>query len=119
MYFLEAVKICFQKSFTFKGRASRAEYWLFGLFQLILACIICFIQIIMQESAFLTIISLIPYISLPAAISVFVRRLHDVNRSGWWYWIAFTIIGAFFPLLYWSIKPSDPHENQYGLPPVK
>ena len=59
-------------------------------------------------------------ISLAASIAMFVpflavsvRRLHDIGKSGWWYLIAFTCVGAFV-LIYWYSKPGDPLSNQYG-----
>ena len=45
--------------------------------------------------------------------SVSIRRLHDVNRSGWWFLIQFTIIGL-IPFYYWMVKPSDANSNKYG-----
>ena len=122
MYFLEAVKICFQKSFTFKGRASRAEYWLFYLFNYILGFILAILAIItlitLKQSVAISVFIILYCIPIPANISVLVRRLHDVNRSGWWFWIVIIPFGILL-LLYWFIKPSDKEENQYGLPPVK
>jgi uncharacterized membrane protein YhaH (DUF805 family) len=119
MNLIESVVTCLKKSFTFKGRASRSEYWYFAFFQFIMSFIIGFLSVIIQKPELAIASNLIMLICLPANISVLVRRLHDVNRSGWWYWITFTIIGGLFPLLYWCIKSSDPHENEYGLPPSK
>jgi uncharacterized membrane protein YhaH (DUF805 family) len=47
------------------------------------------------------------------SISSLVRRLHDINRSGYWYWILLTIVGIPI-LIYWLCKKSDPIENDYG-----
>jgi uncharacterized membrane protein YhaH (DUF805 family) len=47
------------------------------------------------------------------SIAVAVRRLHDVNRSGWWMLLAFTIIGV-IPLLYWLIKKGTDGPNRFG-----
>ena len=46
-------------------------------------------------------------------ISVAARRLHDLNKSGWWMLIGFTIIGL-IPLLYWACKKGDDKPNKYG-----
>jgi uncharacterized membrane protein YhaH (DUF805 family) len=51
-------------------------------------------------------------------ISVSVRRLHDVNRSGWWLLIELTIIGLLFPILYWFCKKGDEGENRFGPKPI-
>ncbi len=62
-------------------------------------------------------LSLLPTLAfgLPA-LAVTVRRLHDVNRNGWWVLIPLTIIGL-VPYFYWLCKPGDSHENDYGAPP--
>ena len=46
-------------------------------------------------------------------LSVTARRLHDVGRSGWWYFIIFTVVGI-IPLLYWVCKKGDTGPNKYG-----
>ena len=38
-----------------------------------------------------------------SGLAVGVRRLHDVNKSGWWLLILFTVIGL-IPLLIWTIS---------------
>ena len=53
-------------------------------------------------------------IFLPS-IAVATRRLHDINRSGWWQLIVFTGIGAFV-LLYWMVKKGDSGSNRFGPP---
>ncbi len=115
MNLVESVVTCFKKSFTFKGRASRSEYWYFGL---LFSILVCSMFITPPSSPIKIPISIIVLLLAPAAISVLVRRLHDVNRSGWWFWIQIIpLVGLL--LLYWSIKPSDRNQNEYGLPPVK
>ena len=51
-------------------------------------------------------------------LAVSVRRLHDVERSGWWILICFTIIGIIFPYLYWAVQPSGYGTNKYGPAPT-
>jgi uncharacterized membrane protein YhaH (DUF805 family) len=52
-----------------------------------------------------------------AGLSLVARRLHDINRSGWWYLVVFTIIGIFV-VLYWLCKKGDEEENQFGPNPL-
>jgi uncharacterized membrane protein YhaH (DUF805 family) len=51
------------------------------------------------------------------SIAVLVRRLHDTNHSGWWFFIgAVPLVGAII-LLVFSVKDSQPGDNQYGSNP--
>ena len=58
-----------------------------------------------------SVITTVPFISLG------VRRLHDIGRSGWWYLLTFTIIGILV-LLFWAIEESQKGENKYGKNPI-
>ena len=50
--------------------------------------------------------------------AVMIRRLHDVNRSGWWILINLTIIGI-IPFTYWLfMKVGDEGENRFGSDPL-
>jgi hypothetical protein len=51
-------------------------------------------------------------LALPG-LAVTVRRLHDTNRSGWWYAIVLTIIGA-IPLTIWFCEEGTQGDNKYG-----
>ncbi len=53
-------------------------------------------------------------INIIPVVSVTVRRLHDVNRSGWWIFIMLTIIGV-IPFYYWVLKRSDKQANRFGI----
>ena len=48
-------------------------------------------------------------------LSVLARRLHDVNRSGWWMLISLTIIGL-IPLFIWLVSETKQESNQWGQP---
>ena len=75
MSFTEAIKTGFQKYADFSGRASRSEFWWFILFTIIarmLAALIPGVGFIVGLAL------LLPYLSVTA------RRLHDINRTGWW-----------------------------------
>jgi len=61
-------------------------------------------------SSFFYIITFIPL------LAVSVRRLHDVNKSGWWILIGFTVIGI-IPWIYWHCCKSFQETNKYGPAP--
>lgn len=81
--FIDAVKICaLRKPVTIKGRAPRSEFWWY------------YLAIVLAGFVF-GLLSLIPFLgqllylaftifSIVTTFTVTVRRLHDINRSGWW-----------------------------------
>ena len=107
MTFVESIQTCFSKYATFSGRASRSEYWWFCLFNFLVA----FILVMLELSTLSTIYTLATFLPSLAAC---VRRLHDVGKSGWMYFVAFIpIVGAIW-LLVLSCTDSQPGANEYG-----
>lgn len=127
----EAVtSVLFKKYNDINSRASRSEYWWYALFSF-LAALLCqsldalfgwqFGQPDAMGNRSGVLVSLFYVATFIPAICVAVRRLHDVNRSGWWMLITFTIIGL-IPLTYWMIKKpedsEDGRENKWGKNPL-
>jgi len=123
MEFINAIKSCFIKYFDFSTRSSRSEYWFFTLFVFLVSIIGYFLEYLFYQDLFLikldsgqlTYSELISNIVLTIpSVSLGVRRLHDVNKSGWWLLLIFTIIGI-IPLIYWSgFKKGDQGDNRFG-----
>tara|TARA_Y100000590_G_scaffold147539_2_gene169391 strand:+ start:3082 stop:3483 length:402 start_codon:yes stop_codon:yes gene_type:complete len=118
----ESTKTCFKKYSVFKGRASRQEYVSFILFIFFVSFLLGFIEGLLGLFPFAEDWSVLDAIFLLATAlpswSVMVRRLHDINRSGWWFLINITIIGM-IPFIYWVCwKKSDEGENKYGSNPL-
>jgi uncharacterized membrane protein YhaH (DUF805 family) len=76
-YYFEVLK----KYAQFSGRARRSEYWYFTLFNVIIAIILMVAGTAMRFPLLNSIYSLA--ILIPG-IAVGVRRMHDVNKSGWY-----------------------------------
>ena len=116
MGFIEASKAGFSNYFNFSGRASRSEYWFFCLF---LGLVGTLLQVLSSlGEGWLLIYGIWTLGIIIPSISVAVRRLHDVNRSGWWYLIFLTIVGIVV-LLYWAVKKGDEGSNFYGDDPLQ
>jgi uncharacterized membrane protein YhaH (DUF805 family) len=105
--FSEAIKVCFRKYADFTGRATRAEFWWFALFQVLVLLVASmlgkFIYFVAVAALFLP------------GIAVGARRLHDIGKSGWFQLIYLIPLVGFFLLLYWFVQPSG-GANQYGHP---
>jgi len=111
----------FKKYVDFTGRAQRAEYWFFFLFNLIVAVVLAIIDAAMSHSAQGPGVGILGLIYALAAflpgLAVTVRRLHDTDRSGWWILIGLIpLIGAII-LLVFMIIDSTPGANEYGANP--
>lgn len=91
MGFFEAVKTCLKKSFVFKGRARRSEFWWWTLFSTVFSFTVSLpAEEISEDNVLLTVLyalgllALCVYLGI-ANFAVATRRLHDIGRSGWWY----------------------------------
>ena len=111
MGFGEAVSVCFKKSFVWEGRASRAEFWWFELAQLLIIIVALIIDQIIGTGV-LYIIAAIVFI-LPS-IAVLIRRLHDTDRTGWWFWIQLLPLIGLIVILVFTLSGSDEGDNKYG-----
>jgi uncharacterized membrane protein YhaH (DUF805 family) len=105
----------------FKGRARRTEYWMFTLFNVIFAFVAMTLDNLLGLAdpmvGYGAIYGLYALALLIPGIAVAVRRLHDVDKSGWMLFIAFIpLIGAIW-LLVLFCKDGTSGENQYGTNP--
>ena len=79
--FGEAIQSVFNKYATFTGRASRSEYWWWALFTFLVGVVCNIIGGVLGITWLSGIVSLALFIP---GLAVLVRRLHDINMSGWW-----------------------------------
>ncbi|ESQ83959.1 DUF805 domain-containing protein [Asticcacaulis benevestitus] len=87
--FADAVGICLSKFVDFNGRAARSEFWWFYL-----ATIFVNIFLAVLNTMFLGgLASLLSLVLWLPTLAVGARRLHDINRSGWWQLLGFSVIG--------------------------
>ena len=98
MNFSESIKTCLTKKYlSFSGRASRSEFWFFYLFVLI-GYIICFTLIMAVSFKLFWLMGAFMIGIILPSLGVSVRRLHDVNKSGWFLLlpVPFNIVGRLF-----------------------
>lgn len=119
--FVEAVKRGLQNYCNFDGRASRSEFWWFQLFILIVSFPFSFLanmflQFDMETAGivFQVITYIINLALFLPSLGLQVRRLHDINKSGWFVLLGLVCCVGWIILLVWEIKDSDPVENEYG-----
>ncbi|MBS0535357.1 MAG: DUF805 domain-containing protein [Proteobacteria bacterium] len=114
MNFQQAIQSGFNNYVTFSGRAPRSEYWYWALFSFIVQIVANIVDMAMGMGLVSGLLSLA--LLLPS-IAVGVRRLHDIDRTGWWLLIAFTGIGIILLIVWACIKGTD-GPNQYGPDPL-
>lgn len=112
-----------RKYADFSGRARRKEYWMFALFNCIIAFALGFVDGLLhlmiplggsQEQGIGILGTLYSLAVLVPGIAVSVRRLHDTGRSGWWQLIALIpLVGAILLIVYLA-QDSQFGDNEYG-----
>ncbi|MCE2596978.1 DUF805 domain-containing protein [Motilimonas cestriensis] len=115
-------KLCWAKFATFEGRARRSEYWYFQLFNIIAMFVFGIIGAIVDAAIGSpglisgSVIGLYCIASLLPAISVTVRRLHDIGKSGWWFWVALIPgVGGIILLIFTIMDSAE--ANDFGANP--
>ena len=110
MTFSQAIATCFSKFLDVQGRAAKSEYWWFYLFTVLVGWGAMLIDPTQILASIVNVALLIP------VVTAGTRRLHDVNRSGWWQLLVISLIGL-IPLLYWTCSKGDEQANRFGAPP--
>lgn len=127
---------CIKQYAVFKGRASRTEFWYFMLFWIIFYVLVIAIDRnlggkffklsdlpfseyiplanFFDEVGLLTLLYR-PITMLPS-LAVITRRLHDIDKSGWWCLTCVTPL--IIILIIFMCKKSDENENKYGIKPT-
>ena len=122
MEFIPSIKDAFNKYGTFTGSASRSQYWWFFLFAILSGVFFSIVDFaVLGVNSFSSDLNepigwfgtlwslflLIPSFSLGA------RRLHDINKSGWWQLLWLAILIGWIILIVWNCKSSDEGKNNY------
>jgi len=119
--FGEAIRQAFSHGFVYRGRASRSAYWWWVLFEAIVWVVLELFLIIPAAvhpaPAAFAVISLVLgiagiYLGL-VGLAVTIRRLHDIDRSGWWVLIGLVPFVGWIVLLVFSLMEGTPGPNRY------
>jgi|SRR5579871_3992768 len=120
MGFSEAISSGFSNYVNFSDRAARSEYWFWTLFVILLSIVANVIDalILRSGSGFSPLSTIVSLGLLLPGIAVSIRRLHDLDRSGWWVLIALIPIVGWIILLIWYCTKGTDGSNQYGADPL-
>jgi len=121
MGFTDAIKTGFQKYIGFRGRAARSEYWYWVLFVILVQIVAWLIDMTLfgfNTTGVNPIGSILSLATLLPSLAVSIRRLHDIDRVGWWVLLALIpVIGAIV-LIYWACLRGTVGANRFGPDPL-
>jgi uncharacterized membrane protein YhaH (DUF805 family) len=121
----------YRRYFEFSGRSRRMEYWMFTLFGILVNAAI---TVVLGRTAYTSMGSFVWFdtrlnavgdvvsglfalFNLIPSLAVLVRRLHDVDRSGWWLLLVFLPILGWFALFIFTCLDGTRGPNRFGLDP--
>ena len=126
---IEAIKICYSKYANFEGRASRSEYWYFTIYIYLTLGLVSLLTpaLTSLEVPFIIFLLIFGLGNFLPQIGAAVRRLHDINVSGWWLLLpvpfaflpaGFKFVPALINIGLWiaMMFPGNPNKNKYGDP---
>lgn len=117
-------KVMFENYSNFQGRARRSEYWYFALMNALISLVIIIPGILFMVAdmlsvgiTFIVIFGLYHLASIIPTLAVAARRMHDINKSGWYYFIQLIpFIGGIW-YLFLLFTEGDNGANNYGPDP--
>jgi len=125
MTFGEAVNTCLkQKYANFMDRAPRSEYWWFTLFSILVQIGVQILAGIMASMGGgaaivgLILMVIVVFGLIVPGIAVVIRRLHDTDRSGWWFLIVLVPLVGALVLLYFLVSRGTEGDNRFGPDPL-
>jgi uncharacterized membrane protein YhaH (DUF805 family) len=101
----------FKNYVNFQGRSRRSAFWFFILFNIIVSFVLSLIDSVATGGLLSTLYALAVF--LPS-LALWVRRLHDTGKSGWWILLLLIPVVGFIVLLIFAVQDSQPGENQFG-----
>ena len=116
MDFGQSIGTCLKKYAVFEGRASKSEFWPFFLIYVIASVILDF-SFAANQSYIIGICHVI--VSLGGALPMLAascRRLHDINKSGWFQLIFIIPLIGFIAWLIWMCTDAVNNKNRFGKP---
>jgi uncharacterized membrane protein YhaH (DUF805 family) len=107
MGFGQAISSGFSKYVNFRDRACRSEYWYWTLFTIIAGTVAGIIDVTLNTQFVTGLFALVTFIP---SVAIAVRRLHDLDRTGWWILIGFIpLIGSIILLIWYITEGTGPN----------
>ncbi|WP_166212773.1 DUF805 domain-containing protein [Cognatiluteimonas telluris] len=106
---------------VFQGRARRKEYWMYTLFNVLVLVVLSILDRVLglasETYGIGPLYVLYALAVLIPGLAVGVRRLHDIDKSGWWMLIAFIPLIGGIVLLVFAVMEGTSGSNRFGPDP--
>src|SRR5262245_37102264 len=118
MNFGQAIASGFSSYVNFSSRAPRSEYWYWTLFVVLVGIAAGIIDMTLFPEVEVGPTNALSSLALfLPGLAVSIRRLHDLDRTGWWVLIVFTVIGTIL-LIIWNCMRGTAGPNRFGPDPL-
>jgi uncharacterized membrane protein YhaH (DUF805 family) len=119
MGFTEAITSGFRNYVNFSGRAVRSEFWYWVLFAILASIVAGLIDLaLFGVEGSSPINSLVGLALFLPGLAVSVRRLHDLDRSGWWILLGLIPLVGIIILIVWYCQRGTVGVNRFGPDPL-
>ena len=115
----DSVTTCISKYIDVQGRASRPEDWWWVLFIIVASVVLMLVDRLLFGSSatdYGVLRGLFGLATVLPSITVAARRLHDVDKSGWWLLLALIPLIGGLVVLYFLVQPGTQGPNRFGNP---
>jgi uncharacterized membrane protein YhaH (DUF805 family) len=113
MTFSDAISSGFRNYVGFSGRASRSEFWYWVLFTVLVGIVTTIIDLGVLSSHVVPFSSIWSLLTSLPLLAMGVRRLHDTDRSGWWWLLSLILIGIIILIVFWCSEGTR-GSNRFG-----
>lgn len=115
----QAIGSGFKNYIVFEGRACRSEFWFWVLFTFLVSIVSSVLDLILFPGNEISLINTLTGLALLLpSLAVGARRLHDIDKTGWWLLLWLVPIIGWIILIVWAIKRGDGTANRFGNDPI-
>jgi uncharacterized membrane protein YhaH (DUF805 family) len=120
MGFGEAISSGFRNYVGFSGRAARSEFWFWALFTtLVYVAALAIDSLIVRNANFAPFTTIVALAFLLPSLAMQIRRLHDRDKSGWFWLLGLIPLVGGIILLVWYCMRGTIGPNRFGPDPLE
>lgn len=100
---------------NFHIRSTRGEYWKANIVNTVVILVLLLALIVAHSVIVVALYSLYSLAIVVPSLAITIRRLHDTDHSGWWFFVGLVPLVGTIILFVLMVQPSTPGENRYGV----